>query len=57
MNARRQLNSMYAYATIFAAAWIGACANSWWMFGAALAVLLGLSIHAGRIRLTPRPRY
>ena len=57
MSARTQLNATYGYGSLFLAAVVGACANSWWAFAVALAGLLVLNIHAGKIRLTPRPRY
>ena len=57
MSARTQLNSMYGYMARFWAAVVGAGANSWWAFGVALAGLLALNVHSGRIRLAPRPRY
>jgi hypothetical protein len=57
MSARTQLNAMYGYGSVFLAAVVGACANSWSAFAVALAVVLGMNVHAGRIRLAPRPRY
>jgi hypothetical protein len=57
MSARHELNVMHGYVAVFWAGVVGVCAASWWAFAAALAGLLALSVHAGKIRLAPRVRF
>jgi hypothetical protein len=56
MHARQKLNGVYAWGAVVWAGIFGAVANSWWAFGAGLAVLLGLYTWAGSIRLAPDRR-
>ena len=56
MNARQKLNQIYATGAIVLAAVVGAALNSWWAFGVGLAVVLGLHVWGGSIRLAPARR-
>jgi hypothetical protein len=49
MSARTQLNAMYGYGSLLLAAVIGGGASSWWVFAVALAVVLSMNVHAGKI--------
>jgi len=51
MTARHKLNAAYLSAILLLAAVIGTMAGSWVVFFIASAVLVGLSLHAGSIRL------
>ena len=48
---RNRLNQGYATGSLILAAFIGLVFNSWWGFGAAAAILLGLNLMGGQIRL------
>ena len=49
--ARNKLNELYATGSLILAALIGLAFNSWWVFGAAAAILLGLNVMGGQIRV------
>ena len=49
--ARNKLNELYATGSLILAALIGLAFNSWWVFGAAAAILLGLNVRGGQIRV------
>ena len=48
---RSKLNQFYATGSLILASFIGLCCNSWGAFGVAAAVLLGLDLMGGQIRL------
>ncbi len=50
MGARTRLNSIYFSGALVAAALGGWATGSWAVFFISLAVLVGVNIHAGRIR-------
>jgi hypothetical protein len=56
MGARTTLNSIYLIGAVVVAAAIGLATGSWIVFAISLAVLIGASIHAGRIRPGGRGR-
>ena len=56
MGARHKLNAAYFYGCILVAAALGLAAQSWTLFLVALAVSLGLGVHAGDIRPGPAGR-
>lgn len=56
MNARRKLNQLHLTGDIVLAGIAGMIAQSWWIFFLALAVLVGLDLHAGQIRPQGRTR-
>ena len=56
MGARHKLNAAYFYGCILVAAALGLAAQSWAVFLVALAVSLGLGVHAGDIRPGPAGR-
>ena len=49
--ARNKLNQIYATGSLILASLIGGSFNSWWAFVAAAAILLGLNVMAGHIRV------
>jgi hypothetical protein len=57
MGARQRLNSIYAAGCLAVAATVGLVAQSWGIFFLALAVAIGLSVHAGDIRPRPDDRH
>jgi len=54
MGARHKLNAAYFNGSLLLAALAGGLADSWAVFAAALALLLGLNLYLGEIRATPR---
>ena len=53
MGARHKLNAAYFYGCLLVAAALGLAAQSWAVFLVALAVSLGLGVHAGDVRTRP----
>jgi hypothetical protein len=54
MGARRKLNAGYTATAVIGAGVAGLVFQSWWAFVIGLAVLIGLNVHAGNIRPSPR---
>ena len=54
--ARHKLNSAAILSILVFAGLVAAVAQSWWLFFGLAAVLLGLAVHAGQIRLNRRLR-
>ena len=56
MGARTTLNGIYLTGALLVAAILGSVAGSWVVFVISLAVFVGASLHAGRIRPGRRGR-
>lgn len=56
MSARRKLNQGYVQGSLVIAGVIGAACRSWIVFWIAAAILVGLSLQSGEVRLTARRR-
>jgi hypothetical protein len=56
MGARTTLNSVYLMGALFVAAILGGATGSWVIFAVSLAIIVGVSLHAGRIRPGRRGR-
>lgn len=56
MSARQKLNQACVNGALLLAGLVGACAESWTVFITLMAILVGLSIHAGDIRTTSTRR-
>jgi hypothetical protein len=56
MGARTTLNSIYMSGALTLAAVLGWATGSWGVFLISLVVLVGMNLHAGRIRLGGRGR-
>jgi hypothetical protein len=54
MGARRKLNAGYTAWAVVGAVVAGLAFQSWWEFLVGLVVLVGLNVHAGNIRPSPR---
>jgi hypothetical protein len=56
MRARNKLNAGYMAWGVIGAGVAGLVFQSWWAFVIGLAVMIGLNVHAGNIRPSPRRR-
>ena len=56
MSARHKLNQGFIQGSLVIAGVIGAVCGSWIVFCIAAAILVGLCLHAGDVRLTARRR-
>ncbi len=56
MNARNKLNSAYIGGSFLIAGGAGYAANSWWVFGIVLIVLLAIHLNDGNIRPQNHPK-
>jgi hypothetical protein len=56
MGARQKLNQAVMNGCLIVAGVVGALCRSWLVFGVATAVVIGLAVHGGDIRLRGRRR-